>query len=310
MTLPPDPAARTPQERTEPEEAIRFAVLSDTHLSPEGTPDGIWNNTTRRSASAALLQAALAEITESGHEQVLVLGDISDDGTVAMIRAALGAIAAAGIRAWIVPGNHDVALSPEALDAAAIGLTATCALARKGPQRLAGSVAAVGIGLHSDSGGQTCQATSLPDVAALAGRLLLCVGHYPILTQQARLRVAGLRYPGDLVNLDHARAAVERFDGPIVALHGHLHTAVTRRVGRILQIGLPAVVEWPHAWTDFTLDMASDNPTVHVEIRPIAGEWSRCERDTVLSGMAQTWVFDAGRWRAQAFGAKDHASLS
>jgi len=66
--------------------------------------------------------------------------------------------------------------------------------------------------------------------------------------------VRRLRYPGNLANLRHARQAAERFDGPIVVLHGHLHTAVTRRTGRILQLGCPAVVEWPHAWMDVTVE--------------------------------------------------------
>jgi hypothetical protein len=151
----------------------------------------------------------------------------------------------------------------------------------RGPQRLGRHVALTGVGLHSQDGGQTCHATQLPAVTALSGRLLFWAGHYPLLSAQARLRVAGLRYPGDLTNLAATRAAAGRFAGPILVMHGHLHAAVTRHVGRILQIGVPAVIEWPHAWTDVTLNITRDLVTVHAEIRPVPGGWSQPGRATL-----------------------------
>lgn len=105
---------------------IRFAVLSDIHLAPAGTPDGSWNNVTRKSVSADLLRAAVAEIAAAGHERVLVLGDISDDGWPGLIRAALAAIGNAGLSTWAVPGNHDAARDQRALDLAAEPWTAAC----------------------------------------------------------------------------------------------------------------------------------------------------------------------------------------
>lgn len=206
----------------------RFAVLSDTHISPAGTADGVWNNATRRSRSGEILKAALAEIVRQGHSTVLMLGDISDDGAPETIHRALSMIAQAGLTAWVVPGNHDTAQHADAIDAAA-GPVSACTVLHQAPQQ---------------------------------------AGHYPLLSQRARLRTAGLRYPGDLLNLHEARRAAERCTGPIVVLHGHLHTAVTRRGGRILQLGCPATVEWPHAWTDLTVDTDSSGARVRVWTRP------------------------------------------
>lgn len=304
-----DPALKPPPEataRTDPgqawlEETLRLAVLSDIHLSPPGTPDGVWNNTTRRSASADLLHAVLAEIVAAGHDRVLVLGDISDDGTAEMISTALHAIAAAGLHAWVVPGNHDAALSPGAIDSAA-GSATGCTMLPRGPQRLGEHVALTGVGLHSEDGGQTCRATQLPAVTALPGRLLFWAGHYPLLSAQARLRVARLRYPGDLTNLGRTRAAAERFAGPILVMHGHLHAAVTRHAGRILQIGVPAVIEWPHAWTDVTLNITRDLVTVRAEIRPVPGVWSQPGHDPLLNGRTQAWTYGEARWARDALG--------
>ena len=277
--------------------AARFAVLSDTHISSAGAQDGVWNNAIRRSCAGEILQAALAGIVGLGHSAVLVLGDISDDGSPEMIQSALSLITEAGLTAWVVPGNHDAAQRPDALDTAA-GPVGACTVLHRTAQRPGPGVVLVGAGLESADGGQTCTAVQLADVAGCADGLLLWAGHYPLLSQQARLRAAGLRYPGDLLNLRHARQAAERFAGPIVVLHGHLHTAVTRRAGRVLQLGCPAVVEWPHAWMDVTVETGTGGTRVRASTRPIAGEWSTCERNTQLAEPEQSWQFDHGHWHA------------
>ena len=81
----------------------RFAVLSDTHLAPAETPDGMWHNITCLSASADLLRAAVADIASAGIGQVVLLGDMSDRGDRGMIAAALQAVTSFGMRAWAVP---------------------------------------------------------------------------------------------------------------------------------------------------------------------------------------------------------------
>ncbi len=234
----------------------------------------------------------------TGTGRVLVLGYVSEFGVTDMIAAALGTISDAGLRAWVVPGNHDVALSTNALSTAAETLTSNVALETDHPRQCEG-ITVCGHGLRSRDGGQTCQATNLPDPARFHSRLLLSATHYPLLSQHAYLRVAGLRYPGDLLNLDEARAAAERFQGPILVLHGHLHTAVIRHVGRILQIGSPTVVEWPHAWTDASIEFTSDTVRIRTALTPIPGQWSTGGRNSVLAEREQNWAFTTGVGGAQ-----------
>jgi Calcineurin-like phosphoesterase len=284
-----------------PARTARFAVLSDTHISPAGTADGVWNNATRRSRAGEILMAALAEIVGHGHSTVLMLGDISDDGSTETIRRALSMIAQAGLTACVVPGNHDTAQRADAIDAAAAPVS-SCTVLHQAPQPPEPGIALVGVGLESADGGNTCTAARLPDVTDCTDDLLLWAGHYPLLSQRARLRTAGLRYPGDLVNLQDARQAAERFTGPIVVLHGHLHAAVTLRAGRILQLGCPATVEWPHAWTDLTVDTGAGGARVRAWTRPIAGEWSKCERNSQLVPLEQSWQFGHGSWHAAGTG--------
>ena len=278
---------------------MRFAVISDTHLSPAGTPDGTWNNATRKSASASLVSAAVAQIVAAGHDRVLVLGDVSEFGADSMIATVLRTISDAGLRSWVVPGNHDVAISPEAVTRAAETSASSVPLQTERHERY-GEVAVLGYGLRSQDGGHTCQATDLPDLTPVQARLLVWASHYPVLSQQDRLRAAGLRYPGDLLNLAEARAAAERFRGPILVLHGHLHTAIVGQAGRILQIGSPAVVEWPHGWTDTLVELTGDTVAVRTALTVIPGHWSTGNRNTILDERQQNWVFTAGRWRRAA----------
>ena len=277
--------------------SVRFAVLSDTHRAPGGTADGIWNNVTRLSVSARLLDAAVAEIVAAGHDQVLHLGDVSEFGDDDMISAALGAISNAGLRCWVVAGNHDVISSAGAVAKAA---QSAVGFSLEADHRyLHEEIALYGPGLKSEDGGRTCRATQLPSLRAVHARLLVWSSHYPLLSQRAKLHAAGLRYPGDLINLDDVQRATRHFSGPMLVLHGHLHTGVTELDGSLLQVGVPAVVEWPHAWTDITIDIAGDAVTVRTALRSIAGQWSDGTHNTVLHAARQQWTFD-GQWSASS----------
>jgi predicted phosphodiesterase len=275
----------------------RFAVLSDTHISPAGTPDGRWNNVTCRSVARDLLAAAVADIVSAGLSQVILLGDVSDDGEPAMIATALKTIIGAGPRVFAVPGNHDVILSPGALAEAAAGQPDVTILGDQHEQ-MSPDVVAAGHGLRSQDGGRTCEAIGVPDPAdaGTRGRLLLWASHYPVLSQQDRFRAAGLRYPGDLRNLSHVADQVGRFDGPVLVLHGHLHASAVGQAGPVLQIGVPAAVEWPNAWTELTLDVAPDAITAATTLHRIPGPWPDPVAVTTLAQPEQHWTHTAGRW--------------
>jgi hypothetical protein len=161
-------------ERQRPADGAVFqvAVLSDIHLSPAGTPDGTWNNATRRSVSSQLLQAAAGETAAAGHQHIVVLGDISDDGAPEMIGAALSVIADAGMEAWAVPGNHAVTQYADALDIAAERVSGGVVL-RHHPVRVNDFITLAGSPLTINDGGHTCETTNLPDVTAITSQILL-----------------------------------------------------------------------------------------------------------------------------------------
>lgn len=275
--------------------SARFAVLSDTHLAPAGTPDGAWNNPMRLSASRDLLRAAVGDIAAAGLSDVLLLGDVCDRGDRDMIAAALGEVASAGLHAWAVPGNHDVSVSPDALtQAAERGAHST--VISQGYLAADPGIALCGHRLHSDDRGQTCEAIDVPDPAGSRASLLLWASHYPVLSQQGRFRAAGLRYPRDLRNLSYVAGRIARFHGPVLILHGHLHAAAVKHAGPALQIGVPAAVEWPHAWTAVTIQSTPTTAAVHAAIKPIPGPWPAPTAPTTLASSKQEWAYTAGGW--------------
>jgi len=181
------PALQAPGSR-----AVRLAVLSDTHLSPAGTPEGVWNNATRRSCAGETLRAALAEIVAL--RRLLVLGDISDDGSPEMIACALSLGGPRQPRRGAARGcDRRRRRADRRVYRPVPRVAATWA--RPGPRGRRVAERRWRADLHSGSPAGRGRPGGRPSPV---GRTLLAA------SQQARLRVAGLRYPGDLLNLQHA----------------------------------------------------------------------------------------------------------
>jgi Predicted phosphohydrolases len=97
---------------------VRFAVLSDIHLydCALGTCGSAFASCLASDEkllpeSGELLEAAVQKILTSGVQFVLVPGDLTKDGECSSHRRAaqiLSRLTKAGIRVYVVPGNHDV----------------------------------------------------------------------------------------------------------------------------------------------------------------------------------------------------------
>jgi 3',5'-cyclic AMP phosphodiesterase CpdA len=116
----PSPAeARTPVAYP----ALRFAVLSDTHFYDPalGTRGPAWEAYMAQDRklladSAEALDVALARVAAAKPDFLIVTGDLTKDGERQdheLVARRLGALAAAGIGSYVIPGNHDIA-NPEA----------------------------------------------------------------------------------------------------------------------------------------------------------------------------------------------------
>jgi 3',5'-cyclic AMP phosphodiesterase CpdA len=100
-----------------------FAVMSDLHyydasLGTSGKAFEDYLNADRKllTDSAALLDMAVGDILASKAKFVLVSGDLTKDGELAdheKVAQKLGELQAAGLKVYVVPGNHDI-LNPDA----------------------------------------------------------------------------------------------------------------------------------------------------------------------------------------------------
>jgi 3',5'-cyclic AMP phosphodiesterase CpdA len=267
-----------------------FAVISDIHAAGPLTRDAVWNNTMLFARSLELLGAAIAQIRAAGLTSVLVLGDITQHGDIEYVDRALRALATAGLEVSAVAGNHDVAWSPMTVDLAAADVPGVTVLQPTFDHGLAG-LPAGGQPISSEDGGRLCTATAFPDPGAADG-LLVWATHYPVLSRATVVAVAGLRYPGDLLNLGDVQAPLLARTAPTLVLHGHLHLVTVATHGTLLQLGVPALVEWPHAWT--TVTIGADG-AVTSELHPVAPEMQPTV-DTILAAPKQSWRWDTRVW--------------
>jgi 3',5'-cyclic AMP phosphodiesterase CpdA len=101
-----------------PYPSARFAVFSDPHLydtglGTEGSAFQADMDSDRKllPESREILAAALRRVEEQGAEFLLIPGDLTKDGEEQdhrVMAEALAGLARAGVRAYVVPGNHDI----------------------------------------------------------------------------------------------------------------------------------------------------------------------------------------------------------
>jgi 3',5'-cyclic AMP phosphodiesterase CpdA len=111
-------AATALPEPVRPFPALRLAVVSDIHsYDPAlGTDGPAWNEYLRHdrkllAESREILDTGLAAIAEAKPDLLLVSGDLTKDGELVSHQAVAGRLAAleaAGVKVFVVPGNHDI----------------------------------------------------------------------------------------------------------------------------------------------------------------------------------------------------------
>lgn len=110
--------------------AVRFAVISDPHLydtslgtGGPGFPEYLDNDRKLLRESRELLSAALERVASLSVSFLLVTGDLTKDGELQdhlLMAEQLAGLARAGVKVYVVPGNHDV-LNPHAIGFSASG---------------------------------------------------------------------------------------------------------------------------------------------------------------------------------------------
>ena len=269
-------------------ERVRLGVMSDLHVAEPGTPDTRWINPVVLGVSAWLVDTALGQLADQGLHALVLLGDLTQDGTPAqldLIQRLLGPVTAPRLA---VPGNHDLRCTADPLPGA--GLAQPARRARIGPLQ----VAAGQLSRRADG---RFREDAPPDPSGRRpGEPLLWLSHFPVLDAGPVLHAVGLPHAGDLANRADVAEALHRHDGPVIVLTGHLHVHYSLAEDDVLQLGHPALAEVPHGygvvevsvaegsiellWHTSTLQPGTDAPV-----------------DALLAGRWERWRWRPGGWR-------------
>jgi predicted phosphodiesterase len=279
---------------SEPENAIRFGILAEIHHAPTGTPRSSWHNELLLDRSDELLDLALTKIEKHDIDELVLLGDLTNDATTESFSAVHDKTMRPGVPVLAVPGNHDIN-EPGALTPFVARLdSAPFASAPRLLQRQPG-IATMLVAIDRDGSTNTLHSSGFPDVYRLSGQTLLVFSHYPLLPMESRLRDAGLKHAGDLSDRQQIGERLLNHDGPVVVVHGHLHVRAAIAEQNILHLSCAALVEPPHEVTVLELNLKASGRQ-YVDRTAIDVLESEAVRMPVLVPRSEHWVYDGQAW--------------
>jgi hypothetical protein len=281
------------------ERAVKLGIVTDIHhTQPGGAPDA-WHNPHQFETVATRLEQSLAWLRDRGVDRLAVLGDLTHRGDAASMREVLAIVAAAGLPAWVLPGNHDLAPDPAVLASTLAGAGhATLEPLGNDPVPFGPGWQVVGLGLQRrEAGGY--EAMPEPDPATWDDAPALVLAHFPVRSIRDDATAAGLKYAGDLANGDRLAGALRSHPQPVLVVHGHLHIRHAVADGALLQVSCGAQVESLFEATVLDLGGWGDG-LVRWQATAIQDQWPGT--NPALSGPAQTWRWTGSSWASVAPG--------
>jgi calcineurin-like phosphoesterase family protein len=269
---------------------VLLGILSDLHLVQDTSRRGLWQNPYDFAGVQDRCERALALFAERGVDAVVLVGDLSEDAELPMLRRALR-LAASDAPTFVVAGNHDGvgrlqrALQAEPGTARPLGVRGRAL----GGVRLAGLPITRRAQLRWGS-------VRRPAIAEWDRGLTVFASHFPVLARERALRQAGLRHPGDLVDREAVEAALRPRRRPTLVLSGHLHVRDSVATGSILQMVFGAMVEPP--FEAALLEVERDGDSVTVERTAHELDKGRERRNPRMVPARERWRFTPKRgWR-------------
>ena len=268
----------------------RFATVNDVHIGSRsfGTLHPVWEDGQGEPHAVACARAALDEAGQWGADLVVVKGDLTQDGCPEEWGDVAGLIAACGLPAAVVEGNHDVCR--QAVDGAAI-------LASHGV-RLHQRPAAIDLpGLrvvlfptaawHVDVGtiDAAHRSAALDLVANAGGPAVVALHHYPQRFRWPTMYPSGI--PGPIAGsfLD----ALAEANPATMVLTGHSHRHRRHSHGPLVVAEVGSTKDYPGSWAGYAVHEGGIRQvTRRVSARP-AIAWTEQGR-RVLGGVWAVWA--------------------
>jgi predicted phosphodiesterase len=255
--------------------AARIGVVSDVHVTPDVDRTGRWNELIHYDRALPRLTMALEWFEEEDVDAILVLGDLTEDGDRDSLAQALDAVQDKVDRpTYVFAGNHDGALLGELsqqVDARPPLALVPDGLVRGVPFGTA----------HVDWHGGFRFTAQLE--APETDDLLVVATHFPLISRVRAIEARGLRYAGDLEDVETHTKTLGARTSPTVVLSAHLHVDDAHAEGRTLQLVNPPVVEGDGGASLVTVEPLG---VVHREVRALDG---RARRE-------HTYRYADGRW--------------
>jgi 3',5'-cyclic AMP phosphodiesterase CpdA len=273
---------------------LQLGLIADVHLNPAGTAPVAWHNPYRLADAAQRFTQALNHCCTAGADAIVVLGDLTHFGDDTSLHTGVALAAACDRPVYIVPGNHDVAVRPDAL------LTAIADVSAPGVQLappdgvVLDGVRLAGLAQLSAAPDWGATALALPLLDAWGDDLVVYLSHYPLLSLAARAQAAGLQYPGDLTNLSLVRVPFCERAAPTIVVHGHAHVRAAEADGVLLQLACAALIEPPFDVSLLTIERTTDATTVQLARMPLLE--APQVRLPILSPVADSWIYQNHRW--------------
>ena len=282
-------------------ELFRFATVNDVHIGAGNF--GYFHTMADRSDHPVpypvrCLRAALAEAKAWGAQALIGKGDLTDSGSAAQFDVFGREVAASGLDAHVVLGNHDVGRrAADAVSALApFGITVATqpmAVPLPGITVVLAQTAIPGKGWGSVDGRQRAAIAEL--LAGAGGPCFLAMHHYPQRFVVPTMWPRGIAGPEARALLD---AVAEANPATLVA-SGHSHRHRRHHHGPLTHAEIGSTKDYPGAWAGYVVHEGGIRQVVRRVADPAAIAWTEYTKRAV----GGIW----GRWSP---GVRSHRCFS
>lgn len=232
---------------------IRLGVISEIHIVPPGTPEGVWHNPFLFEQAEELFGRAVERCVQAEVDAIAILGDLThfaDAGSFAGVRRVLATV---DLPVFVLPGNHDLDSSAQPLAAFCQALDLPNVTLPPATLALNPAIALSLTSLAPGPAGTGYSAVPSHTSALSDPALSVVLTHFPAFPMSDLLAGADLKHAGDLTNRAALLDAIATRPGPVLIVNGHLHVHATIAAGRLLQLSVAALIEPPHDVTILTI---------------------------------------------------------
>jgi hypothetical protein len=271
---------------------MKLGILSDIHEQSDGAGAGGWFSPYPFDTVGDRLQRSLDFLKEQGVDRVAVLGDLSNHGDVESIRNVIEIVAASGIPAWVIPGNHDLMIHPGNFDQALAEANAPTVSSPVGADVTWNGWRVVAPAITQVQGHSYRLAID-PEIAAWGTEPVIILSHFPVVGFGDEAIAAGLKYAGNYIGAEGFTANLIQRPAPVLVIHGHLHIRNVLAAGSVLQASCGSQIDALYEVTVVDFDGWRDG-RINWSAAPIDPEYP--EISPAMSAPDQAWTWDGSAW--------------